>query len=204
MATFRNRPRWRRCATGWRTCKASSTSTCPTSHAAVIGSAAMPASTTPATGWSPPTTTRISAFPARCPRSIPDLSDPYNDQAWRRIEAAKRRLLYTLFALKLPVVPRAREPDRGLAFRFLKRHRGRTRDDRPRRGRHHAQRRRGRLRLPREDAREDGRGLPHGARPLPPRDRALLLGPPDRATAGRLRRVPRAVRRRDAQTTRRR
>jgi len=43
---------------------------------------------------------------------IPDLSDAANDLAWRRIEAAKRRLLYTLNALKLPVD--------GLGFRFLK------------------------------------------------------------------------------------
>jgi len=50
---------------------------------------------------------------------IPDLSDAYNDQVWRRIEAAKRRLLYTLLALKLPVAPRAAAPH-GLAFRFLK------------------------------------------------------------------------------------
>jgi hypothetical protein len=61
-------------------------------------------------------------FCASCSLSevIPDLSDPYNDQVWRRIEAAKRRLLYTLFALKLPVVPRARDESVGLAFRFLK------------------------------------------------------------------------------------
>jgi hypothetical protein len=51
---------------------------------------------------------------------IPDLSDPANALAWRRIEAAKRRLLYTLFALKLPVVARSEDPDGGLAFRFLK------------------------------------------------------------------------------------
>jgi hypothetical protein len=50
---------------------------------------------------------------------IPDLADPYNDQAWRSIEAAKRRLLYTLFALKLPVTKRDAE-GRGLAFRFMK------------------------------------------------------------------------------------
>jgi hypothetical protein len=43
---------------------------------------------------------------------IPDLSDAANAQAWRRIEAAKRRLLYTLHSLKLPVD--------GLSFRFLK------------------------------------------------------------------------------------
>jgi hypothetical protein len=51
---------------------------------------------------------------------IPDLSDPSNDQAWRRIEAAKRRLLYALLALKLPVVSRTADPETGLAFRFLK------------------------------------------------------------------------------------
>jgi hypothetical protein len=51
---------------------------------------------------------------------IPDLSDTYNDQVWRRIEAAKRRLLYTLFALKLPIVSRAADEHAGLAFRFLK------------------------------------------------------------------------------------
>jgi hypothetical protein len=51
---------------------------------------------------------------------IPDLTDAANDAAWRRIEAAKRRLLYTLFALRLPVVSREDDPARGLAFRFLK------------------------------------------------------------------------------------
>ena len=51
---------------------------------------------------------------------IPDLSDPANDQAWRRIEAAKRRLLYTLFALKLPVVARDAGSPSGLAFHFLR------------------------------------------------------------------------------------
>jgi hypothetical protein len=61
-------------------------------------------------------------FCASCSLSevIPDLSDFANNQAWRRIEAAKRRLLYTLFALKLPVVPRTEQPEGGLAFRFLK------------------------------------------------------------------------------------
>ncbi len=51
---------------------------------------------------------------------IPDLSDRANDQAWRRIEAAKRRLLYALYALKLPVVPKTEQEHGGLAFRFLK------------------------------------------------------------------------------------
>jgi hypothetical protein len=51
---------------------------------------------------------------------IPELSDPANQQAWRRLEAAKRWLLYTLYALKLPVESRATRPDTGLTFRFLK------------------------------------------------------------------------------------
>jgi hypothetical protein len=51
---------------------------------------------------------------------IPDLSDPANERAWRRIEAAKRRLLYTLLTLRLPVVGRREDPRCGLGFRFLK------------------------------------------------------------------------------------
>jgi hypothetical protein len=51
---------------------------------------------------------------------IPDLSDAANVAAWRRIEAAKRRLLYTLYSLRLPVKGRAAEPETGLAFQFLK------------------------------------------------------------------------------------
>jgi hypothetical protein len=51
---------------------------------------------------------------------IPDLSVAANDAAWRRIEAAKRRLLYTLHALGLPVESRADNARHGLAFRFLK------------------------------------------------------------------------------------
>jgi hypothetical protein len=64
----------------------------------------------------------VSEYCRSCALSeiIPDLSDPANDQAWRRIEAAKRRLLYTLYALKLPVVPKAELEQGGLAFRFLK------------------------------------------------------------------------------------
>ncbi len=51
---------------------------------------------------------------------IPDLSDATNEQAWRRLEAAKRRLLYSLYALQLPVISRIQQADGGLAFRFLK------------------------------------------------------------------------------------
>jgi hypothetical protein len=51
---------------------------------------------------------------------IPDLHDAANLQAWRNIESAKRRLLYTLYALQLPVVGRDTQPAGGLSFRFLK------------------------------------------------------------------------------------
>ena len=49
---------------------------------------------------------KASEFCNSCALSavIPDLSDSANEQAWRRIEAAKRRLLYTLYSLGLPVL----------------------------------------------------------------------------------------------------
>ena len=50
----------------------------------------------------------------------PDLSDSGNRIAWAGIEAAKRRLLYTLFALKLPLSSRQEWPDEGVAFHFLR------------------------------------------------------------------------------------
>ncbi|HKO92178.1 MAG TPA: putative zinc-binding metallopeptidase [Polyangiaceae bacterium] len=51
---------------------------------------------------------------------IPDLSDASNRNAWLDIERAKRRLLYTLYALKLPVASKVREPEAGLSFKFLR------------------------------------------------------------------------------------
>lgn len=49
---------------------------------------------------------------------IPNLSVPENRVRWYRIEVAKRRLLYSLLALGLPVVGRNEDPVAGLAFRF--------------------------------------------------------------------------------------
>ncbi|HVW28265.1 MAG TPA: putative zinc-binding metallopeptidase [Polyangiaceae bacterium] len=51
---------------------------------------------------------------------IPNLESPELADAWRRLEAAKRRLLYTLYGLGLPVEAKADAPDRGLAFAFKK------------------------------------------------------------------------------------
>jgi hypothetical protein len=51
-------------------------------------------------------------------RMIPDLSSPENLNRWRALEAAKHRLFYTLFQLRLPVETQAQSPA-GLAFQFL-------------------------------------------------------------------------------------
>jgi hypothetical protein len=50
--------------------------------------------------------------------TIPDLSIGENRQRWARIEAAKRRLVFTLTGLGLPVVPKLEDPLNGLAFDF--------------------------------------------------------------------------------------
>ena len=49
---------------------------------------------------------------------VPDLSDPSNVRLWGRMEAAKRRLFYTLLRLRLPLTTRAQAPE-GLGFEFL-------------------------------------------------------------------------------------
>jgi hypothetical protein len=49
----------------------------------------------------------------------PNLDVEGNKQFWFRLEQAKRRLLYTLFKLKVPVVNRRQEPTTGLGFSFL-------------------------------------------------------------------------------------
>ncbi|WAC74746.1 putative zinc-binding metallopeptidase [Roseateles sp. SL47] len=55
----------------------------------------------------------------RLSRIIPDQSYPGNAELWRRMESAKRRMVSQLIGLGLPVVPKADDPARGLAFDFL-------------------------------------------------------------------------------------
>jgi hypothetical protein len=55
----------------------------------------------------------------RLNRVIPDLSTERNAGAWFRLEVAKRRMLYTLLGLGLPVVSKSDDETRGLAFEFL-------------------------------------------------------------------------------------
>lgn len=52
-------------------------------------------------------------------RIIPALSSPRNRLYWKRLEAAKRRLLYTLWELHLQPTPKSNDPEGGLAFEFL-------------------------------------------------------------------------------------
>jgi hypothetical protein len=52
-------------------------------------------------------------------RTVPDLSVPENLIPWRRWEVAKRRLIYTLRRLRLPLPDRRQDPAHGLAFDVL-------------------------------------------------------------------------------------
>lgn len=55
----------------------------------------------------------------RLNQTIPDLSYPENHDYWREIEQAKRRLLFTLLSLELPIIGREEDAQYGLAFAFL-------------------------------------------------------------------------------------
>lgn len=54
----------------------------------------------------------------RLNRTIPNLEFDGNKSLWHKLEVEKRRLVFTLLSLDLPVFPRSRHPD-GLAFDFL-------------------------------------------------------------------------------------
>ncbi|MCI0655433.1 MAG: putative zinc-binding peptidase [Methylococcaceae bacterium] len=55
----------------------------------------------------------------RLNRTIPDLKIAINLNRWRDIERAKKRLLYSLYSLHLPVIDPTQNPERGLLFDFL-------------------------------------------------------------------------------------
>lgn len=50
---------------------------------------------------------------------LPSLAKPDNLRHWATIEQSKRRLLYSLLSMGLPVVPRSEDAEDGLAFHFL-------------------------------------------------------------------------------------
>jgi hypothetical protein len=55
----------------------------------------------------------------RLNRTIPTIEEPEQHELWRRIELAKRHLVYTLIALRLPLDSKLDDPEGGLAFDFL-------------------------------------------------------------------------------------
>ena len=55
----------------------------------------------------------------RLTRVIPDLGKPGNKEAWYKLEAAKRRLVYSLLRLGCPLKSKAEDAQNGLAFEFL-------------------------------------------------------------------------------------
>jgi hypothetical protein len=55
----------------------------------------------------------------RLTRVIPDLDRKDARLAWIRMETAKRRLIYSLLLLELPLASKLEDPERGLAFEFL-------------------------------------------------------------------------------------
>ena len=61
------------------------------------------------------------AFCAACRHNgtVPELSDPARLKAWRAIEDAKHRLIYSLTRWSLPLQTRAEDPEHGLIFNFL-------------------------------------------------------------------------------------
>jgi hypothetical protein len=52
-------------------------------------------------------------------RVIPDLGKPRHKEAWYKLEAAKRRLVYSLQRLGCPLASKVDDPEHGLAFEFL-------------------------------------------------------------------------------------
>jgi hypothetical protein len=55
----------------------------------------------------------------RLTQAIPDLGRPDVREGWAKLETAKRRLIYSLLCLDLPLASKSEDPKRGLAFEFL-------------------------------------------------------------------------------------
>src|SRR5262245_38444875 len=55
----------------------------------------------------------------RLTRTIPNLGRSGNDRLWYKLEVAKRRLVYTLDQLGLPLESKFDAPESGLVFDFL-------------------------------------------------------------------------------------
>jgi hypothetical protein len=51
--------------------------------------------------------------------TIPDQGVSGNQQAWAKLETAKRRVIYSLLSLELPLLSKRQDAQRGLEFQFL-------------------------------------------------------------------------------------
>jgi hypothetical protein len=71
--------------------------------------------------WMVPRTRENETFCTSCRLNeiIPDLTVNQNQALWASVEGAKRRLVYTLLRLKLPVASKKDDAQGGIAFRFL-------------------------------------------------------------------------------------
>jgi hypothetical protein len=71
--------------------------------------------------WMIPVEKKNEGFCASCrlDEIIPDLSIDINRALWQMLETGKRRLVYSLINLKLPILNREDDPRQGMAFRFL-------------------------------------------------------------------------------------
>ncbi len=67
----------------------------------------------------PAETSNTACLSCRLTRTIPDLSRAKNTERLAEIEAAKRRVMFALQDYGLPLVPKAQDAQRGLAFDFL-------------------------------------------------------------------------------------
>ncbi len=65
------------------------------------------------------TDTQALCIACRLTRIIPDLAVPEHRDAWFRLEAAKRRLVYALLRMELPLVSKQENAASGLSFDFL-------------------------------------------------------------------------------------
>jgi hypothetical protein len=71
--------------------------------------------------WMIPEPERDEVFCKSCrlTETIPDLTVGQNRIFWALMESAKRRLIYSLLNLRLPVMNKLGDPEQGLVFRFL-------------------------------------------------------------------------------------
>lgn len=62
---------------------------------------------------------QVLCHSCRLTHTIPNLTEPGSKEAWAKLETAKRRLIYALLRLNLPVYGKAEDAASGLEFRFL-------------------------------------------------------------------------------------